>query len=312
MQTVLISGGTGLVGSALARLLTANGYRVILLSRRVGNKNLPANNESFAQWDVKKQQIDIAALQQADYIVHLAGAGVMNKKWTTAYKKEIISSRVNSSKLIVENLQQHPNKVKAVISASAIGFYGKDKEPAKVFTEEAPADKNFLGETCKLWEESMEPVIALNKRLVKLRIGIVLSKDGGALKEFITPIKMGIAAILGNGRQMISWIHISDLCRMFLFAIENENINGAYNAVAPAPVNNKTLTLTLAKKMRRLFYIPLHVPIFILKIMLGDRSIEILKSTTVSCKKIIAAGFTFQFENIEKALEDLMKTTNRN
>ncbi len=314
MQTVLISGGTGLVGKALTNLLTAKGYSVIILSRQLSatGQYFVSPNVSFAQWNVKNQKIDIAALQQADYIIHLAGAGVMDKKWTADYKKEIVDSRVNSSKLIVASLQQHPNKVKAVISASAIGFYGKDTEPAKIFTEEAAADNNFLGETCRLWEKSMQPVVHLNKRLVQLRIGIVLSKDGGALKEFITPIKMGIAAILGNGKQIISWVHIDDLCRMFLFAIENERVNGVYNAVAPAPVNNKTLTLTLAKKMKRLFYIPFYVPTFILKIMLGSRSIEILKSTTVSCKKILAAGFSFQFENIETALGDLMKTTNRN
>jgi uncharacterized protein len=308
MQTILISGGTGLVGTTLSKHLINKGYKVIILSRHLhndGQTEMANSNITFAQWDVKKQVIDIAALQQADYIIHLAGAGVMDKKWTEAYKNEIVDSRVNSSKLIVASLQQHPNKVKAIISASAIGFYGKDEEPAFFFTEDAPADKNFLGQTCKLWEESMQPVIALNKRLVQLRIGIVLSKNGGALKEFMTPVKMGIAAILGNGKQMISWIHIDDLCSMFVFAIENEKINGAYNAVAPAPVNNKTLTLTLAKKMKRLFYIPFYVPTFILKIMLGGRSIEILKSTTVSCKKIITAGFNFQFENIEKALEDL-------
>jgi uncharacterized protein len=311
MQTVLISGGTGLVGTALTQHLINKGYKVIVLSRQLpnaGEADIANSAISFAQWDVKKQVMDIAALQQADYIIHLAGAGVMDKKWTEDYKNEIVNSRVNSSKLIVAGLRQHPNKVQAIISASAIGFYGKDEEPAKPFTEDAPADSNFLGETCTLWEESMQPVVQLNKRLVQLRIGIVLSKDGGALKEFMTPIKMGGAAILGNGKQMISWVHIDDLCRMFLFAIENENINGVYNAVAPAPVNNKTLTLTLAKKMKRIFYIPFYVPTFILKLMLGGRSIEILKSTTVSCKKIIAAGFNFQFENIDAALEDIISS----
>jgi uncharacterized protein len=309
MQTVLISGGTGLVGKALTKHLTAKGYSVIILSRQlpVDKEQLPNSNISYAKWDVKQQQMDIEALQKADYIIHLAGAGVMEKKWTEEYKKEIVSSRTESAKLIVDSLQQNPNKVKAVISASAIGYYGEDKTPGKFFTEDDPADNNFLGQTCKLWEESTAPVTALNKRLVKLRIGIVLSKNGGALKEFIAPLKLGVAAILGNGKQMISWVHIDDLCRLFLFAVENEKMNGVYNAVAPAPVNNKTLTLTLAKKMKRLFYIPFYVPVFILKIMLGNRSIEILKSASVSCKKIIAGGFDFKFENIDGALEDLVK-----
>jgi len=309
MQTVLISGGSGLVGKAITNLLTAKGYEVIILSRQLGNKGgqSVSGNISYAKWDVQKQQMDIAALQRADYVIHLAGAGVMDKKWTAGYKKEIVSSRVESAKLIVDSLREHPNKVKAVISASAIGFYGKDKEPAVFFTEDSPPDQGFLGETCRLWEESILPVTALNKRLVKLRIGIVLAGNGGALKEFITPLKLGVAAILGNGKQMISWIHIEDLCRLFLFAIENEKMNGVHNAVAPAPVTNKRLTITLAKKMKRLFYIPFYVPVFILKIMLGGRSIEILKSATVSCKKVIAAGFAFQYENIETTLEDLVK-----
>jgi len=305
MQTVLISGGTGLVGKALSKHLINKGYKVIVLTRHLPEGEKPENDQvNFAKWNIQKQEIDIAALQEADYIIHLAGAGVMEKKWTDAYKKEIIDSRVESAKLIVESLKRYSNKVKVVVSASAIGIY---KPNEIIHTEDETVDDSFLGKTCKVWEESMEPIATLNKRLVTLRIGIVLSKYGGALREFMMPIKFGMAAILGNGKQMISWIHIDDLCRQFIFAIENEQLQGVYNAVAPGPVNNKTLIITLAKKMKRLFYIPFYVPSFILKIMLGGRSIEILKSTAVSDKKIIDAGFSFQFENIDAALEDLVK-----
>lgn len=307
MQTVLITGGTGLVGGALSRLLLDKGYKVIILSRSKAENNAKSiiqSNLSFAHWDIKKQEIDIAALQAADYIIHLAGAGVMDKKWAAAYKKEIISSRAESAKLIVDSLKNNTNKVKAVISASAIGWYNTGEN---VHTEEEPADDSFLGATCKLWEESMEPVTQLNKRLVKLRIGIVLSKDGGALKEFMNPLRFGIAAILGNGKQIISWIHINDLCNLFVYAIENEQLHGVYNAVAPNSVNNKNLTTTLAKKMKGKFYLPVHVPTFILQLMLGGRSIEILKSSAVSCKKIQDAGFNFQFKTIETALENVVK-----
>lgn len=306
MQTILITGGTGLVGGALSRLLLNKGYKVIILSRRAaGNaKQVIQNNLSFAHWDIKKQEIDIAALQAADYVIHLAGAGVMDKKWTAAYKQEIISSRADSAKLIVNSLRNNTNKVKAVISASAIGWYSSGEN---MHTEDEPADDSFLGETCKLWEESMEPVTQLNKRLVKLRIGIVLSKDGGALKEFINPLRFGIAAILGSGKQVISWIHIDDLCNLFVYAIENGQLYGVYNAVAPNPVNNKNLTITLAKKMNGKFYLPVYAPAFILKLMLGGRSIEILKSAAVSCKKIQDTGFNFQFKTIETALKDLVK-----
>jgi uncharacterized protein (TIGR01777 family) len=303
-QTVLITGGTGLVGKALANALLARGYKVIILSR---TPKQPEENLSYARWNIKKQEIDIPAIQQADHIVHLAGAGVVEKKWTTAYKKEIVESRTKSSRLIVEALKNNENKVRSVVSASAIGWYGKDTVPVKPFTETDPADDSFLGQTCKAWEESIEPVTNLGKRLVKIRIGIVLSNDGGALAEFKKPIRFGAAAILGNGKQMVSWIHIDDLCRMFIAAIENETMRGAYNAAAPNPVSNKTLTLVLAKKMNGKFYIPVRVPAFVLKIMMGKRSVEVLKSATMSCKKIMDTGFEFNYVNIEHALANLVK-----
>lgn len=302
METVLITGGTGLVGKALTTVLLKEGFRVIILSRK---KAAPTGNDNllYATWNVTENKIDITALQQADYIIHLAGAGVMDKKWSETYKQEIINSRVQSAALVTGSLKNNPNKVKAVISASAIGWY---KATDNLHTEEEPADDSFLGTTCKLWEQSILPVKEQGIRLVTLRIGIVLDKDGGALKEFMRPLQSGVAAILGNGRQMISWISIHDLCRLFLYALKNETMNGVYNAVAPNPVNNKTLTLILAKKMRR-FYLPVYVPSFILKTILGGRSIEILKSTAVSSKKTEAAGFRFKYENIDGALEYLLK-----
>ena len=308
--TVLITGGTGLVGTALTKALLQKGYRVIILTRRIGEKN-ETENLSYALWDVKKQQIDLAAVQKADYIVHLAGAGVVEKKWTEAYKKEIVESRTESSRLIVDSLKNIDNKVKAVISASAIGFYGASPLQTSSgwggFKENDNPDNSFLGQTCKLWEESIEPVVNLGKRLVKLRTGIVLSNDGGALTEFIKPIRFGMAAILGNGKQMVSWIHIDDLCRLFIAGIENENLQGTYNAVAPEPVTNKLLTLSLAKAIKGKFYLPFYVPAFVLKLMMGQRSIEVLKSATVSCKKIMDTGFTFNFSTIESAIDNLVK-----
>lgn len=304
METVLITGGTGLIGKALTQLLTDKGYNVIILSRQVitNNDKTVRVNVRFAKWDVKKKVMDITALQQADYIINLAGAGVMDKKWTADYKKEIVYSRIESAALLVQSLQQNPNKVKAVISASAIGWYTAG---TTMHTEEEEADKNFLGETCRLWEESIQPVTGLNKRLVTLRIGIVLSKNGGAVKEFMQPIKYGIAAILGNGKQVLSWIYINDLCRIFLHAIENEKLNGVYNAVAPHPITNKELTIALAQKIKGRYYLPVQIPPFILKLMLGERSIEILKSALVSSKKIEASTFKFRFENMDTVLRDI-------
>lgn len=190
---------------------------------------------------------------------------------------------------------------------SAIGWYGPDTEPVKPFEETDGPAGGFLGETCRVWEANIEPAVTLGKRLVKLRTGIVLAKNGGALAEFKKPLHFGIAAILGKGKQTISWIHIDDLCRMFIYAIQNEELQGTYNAVAPVPVSNRTLTLTLARIMRGRFYIPVQIPGFVLKLMLGQRSIEVLKSATVSCKKIMSAGFVFRYDTVEDALRSLTK-----
>lgn len=304
MQTILITGGTGLVGKALSKYLLSKGYKVIVLTRAIPISNCnPALQ--YALWDVKKQTMDLPALKAADYIIHLAGAGVVDKKWTEAYKKEIEESRTQSSKLIVNSLKENPHTVKAIVSSSAIGWYGADKQEGFAFTEQDPADDSFLGRTCQLWEDSIDPAAALGIRVCKLRTGIVLSNDGGALAEFKKPIQLGVAGILGNGKQIVSWIHIEDLCRMFLYAIENQALQGSYNAVAPSPITNKELTLKLARKMRSAFYIPIHVPVFILKIMMGTRSIEVLKSTTVSCSKIKQEGFTYLYPSIDAALNKL-------
>lgn len=307
METVLITGGTGTIGKAITNALLERKYTVIILSRNVSNGQRPTNNISYAQWNVLEQTIDKDAVAKADYIIHLAGAGVADKRWTKKRKQEIIDSRVKSGELLVKALKGNANNVKAVISSSAIGWYGPDPSVPNpdAFTEDDPAYDDFLGSTCNQWEQSLEPIAKMNKRLVKLRTGIVLSNDGGALVEFKKPIRYGVAAIIGSGKQVISWIHIDDLVRLYIAAIENKSMNGSYNAVAPNPVSNKELTLQLAKITRGKFFIPLYVPSFILKIVLGELSVEVLKSATVSCDKIHDTGFTFLYPSIEAALKAL-------
>jgi uncharacterized protein (TIGR01777 family) len=310
MPSVLITGGTGLVGTAVKTLLEAKGYEVVLLSRS------KSSIKGQAHWDINAGTIDSTAIAEADYIIHLAGAGVADKRWSESRKQEILDSRTKSSALLVKALQETPNKVKAVISASAIGWYGPDQMnthnnegTAQGFVETDPSYPDFLGTTCAAWEASIAPVTAntngLQKRLVCLRTGIVLSKNGGALKEFLKPLAVRMAAVLGNGKQMISWIDVRDLAKMFVYAIEHENISGSYNAVAPSPVSNKTLTQTLANVLYGKFYITTYVPSFVLKIMLGEMSIEVLKSTTVSAQKIQDAGFVFDYPEITKSLSTL-------
>ncbi|HEX5150972.1 MAG TPA: TIGR01777 family oxidoreductase [Parafilimonas sp.] len=308
MATVLLTGGTGMIGTHLQKFLAEKGHTVIVLIRNESDIEPSADkNITYAKWDVQRGEIDKGAIAAADYLIHLAGANVAEKRWTDKRKKEIVESRTQSASLLVTSLQQIPNKVKAVISASAIGWYGPDTIQSKQhgFKEDAPPSNDFLGNTCKLWEESIQPVEALSKRLAIFRFGIVLSNDGGALSEFKKPLKFGVAAILGNGKQIISWIHIDDLCRLLLFAIEHENVSGIYNAVAPQTISNKSFTLLLAEKMRGKFYIPIHVPVFALKLRLGEMSVEVLKSATVSSEKISNTGFRFLYPSLQAALENL-------
>ena len=308
MASILISGGTGLIGLHLTNLLIEKGYQIIILTRE---KDKISDNPkiSYSFWNVKDKIIDKEVVKKSDHIVHLAGAGVIDKKWTSEYKNLIIESRTKSAELIISCLVEKDNNVKTFISASAIGWYGKDARPLirkEGFIENDPPSDDFLGKTCVLWEAASSPVTDLGIRLVRLRTGIVLSNKGGAFERYKAPLKFGIAPILGNGKQIVSWIHIDDLCRMYCEAIENNYLNGNYNAVAPEPLSQKNLMVELGQTMRKRFFIPVYVPGFGLKSVFGKRSIEILKSATVSNKKIKATGFTFLYPSIESAIDNLV------
>ncbi|MBC7829434.1 MAG: TIGR01777 family protein [Chitinophagaceae bacterium] len=313
MATILITGGTGLIGASLTELLLSKGHKVIILTRNLKmaiDKQSADERLTYARWNAEEQSIDRDAIEKANYIVHLAGAGVADKRWTSKRKKEIVQSRIQSSGLLIKALKDIPNNIKAVVSASAIGWYGPDAIPPVRpggFTESDPSDKAFLGETCRWWEESIQPVTELGKRLIKFRFGIVLANDGGALAEFKKPVQFGIASILGNGKQVVSWIHIDDVCRLIVYAIENDKIEGVYNAVAPNPVTNKNLTLHLAQRMRGKSFIAVHVPSWVLSTMLGGMSTEVLKSATVSAEKMQQTGFQFLYPQIDAALNELIK-----
>lgn len=297
-KNILLTGGTGLVGSALTEALLEKGYTVNHLSRAPG-KN--PRVKTFL-WDVEKKHIDPLCIDDVDTIVHLAGAGVAEKRWTEKRKKEIVTSRVESIGLIYQLLNNGKHKVKTIISASGTGYYGDRKD--ELLTENSfPAD-DFLAHCCIKWEQAVDEGKALGLRIVKLRTGVILDEKGGALPQLAKPVKLGIGSPLGSGKQWIPWIHHEDVINLYLRAIENENLEGVYNMVAPNPVTNKQLTKAVAKQLHRPLWFP-NVPAFALKLLLGEMSIVVLGSTKVSAKKIEDDEFKFEFTTVEEAVKNI-------
>ena len=309
MSTILITGGTGLVGTALTDLFISSGNNVIILTRNKKQSTHPSIR--FAQWDIDRKFIEDGIIETVDFIVHLAGENVAAKRWTSERKKAILNSRVQPGIFLSDILHKTPNKVKAIIAASAIGWYGPDNNENNTgFTEDNPSYSDFLGNVCKEWENAISPITEPGIRLVTLRLGIVLSSKGGALKELMKPFDFGFAVSMGNGKQIVSWIHIDDLCRMILYSIENQKIQGIYNAVSPHPVSNHTLMETLKKVLKHSICFSISMPSFLLKLILGEMSIEVLKSTTVSAEKIINSGFIYHYPTIEMALKQVVDKKN--
>jgi uncharacterized protein (TIGR01777 family) len=305
MQTVLISGGTGMIGTALTKHLVKLGYSVIILTRDPG-KEKQGDRVRYAAWDPVAATIDDWAIREADFIVHLAGAGVADKRWVKKRKKEILDSRVQSGALLVKALKEIPNEVRVVVSSSATGYYGPDPvvPNPRPFNEKNEPASDFLASVVQEWEAAISPVADLGKRLVILRAGIVLSSTGGAYTEFKRPLGFGLSTTLGSGKQVLSWIHIDDLVRLYTVAIENEDWKGVYNAVAPNPVSNSVLMREIARQ-KSSFHIPVPVPSLALRIALGEMSEEVLKSTTVNGSKIREMGFEFLYPEIAKAIRHL-------
>jgi uncharacterized protein len=295
-EKILITGGSGMIGNRLSEMLIDQGYEVAHLSR---DSNKFSKYKTF-RWNVKQNYIDENAITYADYIIHLAGAGVADEKWTEERKKEILRSRVDSANLLYNCLQKSEHHVKGFISASAIGIYGDSGD--QLVSEESILADDFLAEVCKAWEASSWQITNLGLRTVILRLGIVLSNLGGALPQLARPVKMMAGAPLGSGKQYMSWIHIDDACRLFIRAIEDTHFSGVYNAVAPHPVTNKEFTKELAEAMHKPLVLP-KVPEFALNLMLGQKSGVVLDSQRVSANKVLQTGFTFEYNYLDEALE---------
>ena len=302
MATILISGGKGLVGRHLSRKLKDKGYDVALLSRQSRHDlDIPTYS-----WNIDNNEIDKAAIEVADYIIHLAGANIGEKRWTSKRKRLIIDSRVKSGHLIFSKVKETQNKLKAFISASAIGYYGTITTD-KIFSEADLSSNDFLGETCRQWEESADSFKELGIRTVKIRTGVVLTKRGGALAKMITPVRFGIGSAIGNGRQYLPWIHIDDLCDIYIKAIEDSQMEGVYNAVAPDHKTNKDFIKTLARVLKKPFWFP-NVPAIAMKLIFGRMSDMLLKGSRVSSDKIRTAGYNFIFPELEGALKNLVES----
>ena len=299
METVLITGGTGLIGRHLSKKLKEKGFNVILLSR----KTKPGNSYSVYSWNPDKNEIEIEAITSVDYIIHLAGAGIGDKRWTKKRRQLILNSRINSAGLLFRKVQESERKPKAFITASAIGYYGAITSE-KLFIETDAPGRDFNGEVCRLWEKSADRFEENGIRTVKLRTGIVLSKKYGALSRMAVPVRFGVGSALGSGRQYLPWIHIDDLCNIYIKAIKDSKMTGAYNAVAPEHVSNREFMQTLAKILEKPFFFP-AVPSFLLKILFGKMSAIILEGSRVSPGKIISTGYSFVFPNLENALKNL-------
>jgi len=295
MKNILITGGSGLVGKKITQLLERKGYAVAWLSR-----NPRKNSQKSFSWDVDKREIDPEAIHWADGVIHLAGEGVADTRWTDARKKAILESRTLSTSLLFQAFEKSEKKPAVFASASAVGYYGFNTGN-EILNESSPAGKDFLAQVVIDWENELQKIEELGIRTVLLRIGIVLDNKGGALVEMLKP---PVAAPLGNGKQWMSWICIDDLARMFLFALEKEGVKGIYNAVGPKPATNEELTKKAAKKVGKPF-LGLGVPGFVLNLVLGEMAQMVLGGNKVSAKKIQDAGFEFRYPSLEEALEKI-------
>ncbi|MGB3616695.1 MAG: TIGR01777 family oxidoreductase [Catalinimonas sp.] len=298
-MTVLITGGTGLIGTRLTTLLLRGGHKVRHLSRR---PNADAPVPTYG-WNPTAGEMDERALDGVDALVHLAGAGVADGRWTDRRKRIIVDSRVETAKLLHTTLQKRHQRLRAFVSASAVGYYGGDTGDV-LLPETAPVGQDFLAYVSERWEAAADLFADHSDRVVKLRIGVVLSDEGGALPRLAQPARLGLGAPLGSGQQYLPWIHLADVARMFAFALEQE-IEGIYNAVGPAPQPNDAFSRAVSEVLGRPYFLP-PVPAVLMRLALGEMAAVVLGGNRVSSEKIEAAGFRFQHPELGGALRDLL------
>jgi uncharacterized protein (TIGR01777 family) len=301
-KNVLISGGSGFVGRNLTALLLEKGYTVSILSR-----SEKQNKESvfYYKWDVKNQTMEEEAVLKADFIVHLAGENIGEKRWSAKRKAEIIDSREQSTLLLYSVLKKNNKKLDAFISASAVGIYGAVNGD-EICTEEMPSANDFLGYTCQKWEDAIDFISNLKIRTVKIRTGLVLGKNDGFLTKLAPLFKYRLGSAIGSGKQYMPWIHIDDLCAVYLQAIVNSEMTGPYNAARNDNTTNTVFSKTLACVFGYAIWLP-NVPAVVLKLVMGEMAIIVLTGRRVSSEKLEQTGFKFKFKNLEGALRNCLK-----
>lgn len=297
---ILITGATGLVGNELVSLLLGKGIGVHYLTTSKDKIESRPNCTGF-YWNPDKGYIDENALIGVEAIIHLAGATI-SRRWTDSYKQEIIESRIFTANLLFNLLKKHPHEVKQIVSASAIGIYKSSF--SKIYREDATeTDEGFLGHVVKKWEESIDKFQILGLKVCKIRTGLVLSGKGGALPQMAKPIRWGVGSSFGSGKQFQSWIHLEDLARVYLFAVQH-SLEGVYNATAPNPVTNKDLVKMIAKRLRKPLFMP-NVPKFLMKLVLGEMHELLFSSQNVNSEKLRNAGFDFKYNPLSEALDEI-------
>ncbi|HEX9252988.1 MAG TPA: TIGR01777 family oxidoreductase [Ignavibacteriaceae bacterium] len=302
-KRIIITGATGLIGKKLADALIARGDEVIIFSRDAKRaKSIFPNAIECVEWNYKRPKQWKSRLEYVDAVIHLAGINLFAKRWNDNFKKAVLESREVSTKNLVEAIKLAANKPEVFVCASGIGYYGDRADD--LLTEESPAGNDFLAEVCKVWESEASKVSGFGIRNVQVRTGLVLSLEDGALKQMLPPFKYFIGGPLGNGKQWSSWLHIDDIVRIYLHAIDNKNLSGAVNAASPNPVRMKEFANTLGKALHRPSIF--SVPKFVLKIVVGEAAEVVTASQKVDDQKLLNSRYKFKFPDLYKALQNLL------
>ncbi|MCF8241347.1 MAG: TIGR01777 family oxidoreductase [Melioribacteraceae bacterium] len=300
----LITGATGLIGRNIIDKLKTRGDEIVVISRSAqkAKSKLPMVNE-YIEWNYDNS-VDISSrIKNVDAVIHLAGENVMARRWNEEHKKRVLDSRIKSTDALVNQIAKMDKKPEVFICASASGYYGSSE--TETFVEDSNPGNDFLAEVSKQWENSAAEVEKFGVRRVSIRTGIVLSKEDGALAKMLTPFKLFVGGPLGSGRQWFPWIHIDDLVNLFIFPLENKNLTGPVNGVAPGIVKMKDFAKTLGKVINRPALFP--VPGFILKLVLGEGAKAVLEGADIKPKRTQEAGFRFSHPELKNALEDLLR-----